>query len=172
MRCLCHSVPFLVIAIRADSLVLLLIVCFTIPVCLGACLRSLLFAIPQNARGETKPFLVQFMRCFVLVHYCFCCLLLFALSFCVLHYTAPYRYLSVRTAGYLNSREEWDAYDATALLRTGTGVAAYDDILVDVGTSDSFLQNGQLRPEVRYCFVRLILLLVLFCCRCFSCGSC
>jgi hypothetical protein len=92
---------------RAGSLVPLLIVCFTFPVFLGACLRSLLFAIPQNARGETKPFLVQFLCCSVLVYCRFCCLLLFVpLNFLctTLHgwlygCTAPYFRLLKRPRG-------------------------------------------------------------------------
>mmetsp|Transcript_29021 Transcript_29021/g.57917 ORF Transcript_29021/g.57917 Transcript_29021/m.57917 type:complete len:284 (+) Transcript_29021:34-885(+) len=50
--------------------------------------------------------------------------------------------------GYLMSREEWSEYDATELMASRTDAnKAYDDILIDVGTADSFLTGGQLLPE-------------------------
>jgi len=38
----------------------------------------------------------------------------------------------------------WQAYDATALIRSGKKV---DDILIDQGTADEFYDEGQLLPE-------------------------
>jgi hypothetical protein len=54
------------------------------------------------------------------------------------------------TPGYLSDRSEWSQYDATELLGNLGELArgAFDDILVDVGTADSFLTGGQLLPEV------------------------
>lgn len=47
--------------------------------------------------------------------------------------------------GYLGTdRSQWSAYDAAELMQA----AAFDDILVDVGSADSFLLSGQLLPEV------------------------
>jgi hypothetical protein len=48
-------------------------------------------------------------------------------------------------------RKSWEKYDATILLRT-MGKSKYENILIDVGTADSFLKNGQLLPEVRHDF--------------------
>jgi len=47
-------------------------------------------------------------------------------------------------SGYLSDRSEWGAYDASELLSQAT--APFADILVDVGTGDSFL-GPQLMPE-------------------------
>ena len=44
-------------------------------------------------------------------------------------------------------RSSWPQYDATELLRS-SGASRFDDILIDVGTADSFLKSGQLLPEV------------------------
>lgn len=50
--------------------------------------------------------------------------------------------------GYLGPNcESWGEYDAVLLLSKGA-VRKYDDILIDVGTDDSFLKAGQLLPEV------------------------
>jgi S-formylglutathione hydrolase len=51
-------------------------------------------------------------------------------------------------SGYLGStaQEAWKMYDACALMER-LGKSKYSDILIDVGTSDSFLTAGQLRPE-------------------------
>jgi S-formylglutathione hydrolase FrmB len=50
----------------------------------------------------------------------------------------------------LSDRSEWAQYDATELMSGLTEEArgAFDEILVDVGTADSFLTGGQLLPEV------------------------
>ncbi len=53
--------------------------------------------------------------------------------------------------GYLGEdRTQWKAFDATELLRQN-GKSAFEDILIDVGTADGFLKNGQLLPQVRIC---------------------
>jgi S-formylglutathione hydrolase len=44
-------------------------------------------------------------------------------------------------------RDQWKQYDAAELLLAG-GQSVFDDILIDVGTADGFLKNGQLLPEV------------------------
>ena len=50
--------------------------------------------------------------------------------------------------GYMGEdRSSWPQYDATELLRS-SGASRFDDILIDVGTADSFLKSGQLLPEV------------------------
>ncbi len=41
-------------------------------------------------------------------------------------------------------RDAWAAYDAVELIRNGARV---DEILVDQGTADEFLEEGQLKPE-------------------------
>lgn len=51
--------------------------------------------------------------------------------------------------GYLGGNEEaWAEYDSTRLLQSGRGAGQFDDILIDVGTADKFLGDGQLLPEV------------------------
>ena len=48
---------------------------------------------------------------------------------------------------YLGTDEtSWESYDASELLQS-TGKSSFDSILIDIGTSDSFLTNGQLLPE-------------------------
>eukprot|EP01038_Epipyxis_sp_PR26KG_P014890 gene14890-20025_t len=50
-------------------------------------------------------------------------------------------------SGYLGEdRSLWSEYDATQLLVT-LGSTSYDDILIDIGTADSFLKGLQLLPE-------------------------
>jgi len=50
-------------------------------------------------------------------------------------------------AGYLGADEEaWKAHDATEIMLSGKA-AKYSDILIDVGTADNFLTDGQLLPE-------------------------
>lgn len=39
----------------------------------------------------------------------------------------------------------WEEYDACCLIKRYPNM--YDDILIDVGTSDSFYTGGQLLPE-------------------------
>jgi S-formylglutathione hydrolase FrmB len=41
--------------------------------------------------------------------------------------------------------KQWPDYDACALIKKTS--PAFDDILIDVGTDDNFLKNGQLMPE-------------------------
>lgn len=49
--------------------------------------------------------------------------------------------------GYLGPNEEdWLPYDASRLLASPAS-ASFDDILVDIGTADEFLESGDLRPE-------------------------
>jgi S-formylglutathione hydrolase len=50
--------------------------------------------------------------------------------------------------GYLGSenKEEWVKYDPSELLVSLKGKVKFDDILIDVGTADSFLEP-QLRPQ-------------------------
>lgn len=43
-------------------------------------------------------------------------------------------------------KETWKPNDATELLKGGK--STFDNILIDVGTSDSFYKAGQLLPEV------------------------
>lgn len=51
--------------------------------------------------------------------------------------------------GYLLDKSEWEQYDATQLISSRCATSAlFDDILVDVGTADSFLTNGQLLPDL------------------------
>lgn len=52
-------------------------------------------------------------------------------------------------SGYLGSenQEAWKEYDATELLLSHGKTTTYDDILIDVGTADSFYIGGQLLPE-------------------------
>jgi len=51
-------------------------------------------------------------------------------------------------AAYLGeSREAWQAHDATRLIETGAAAGHYDDILVDQGLADQFLA-AQLQPEL------------------------
>lgn len=42
-------------------------------------------------------------------------------------------------------QREWEQYDATELIKLGK--SRFDNILIDIGTSDSFLSAGQLLPE-------------------------
>ena len=50
-------------------------------------------------------------------------------------------------SAYLGAdRATWRAHDATALIEDGAG-AAFDDILIDQGLADSFLEN-QLKPQL------------------------
>lgn len=62
--------------------------------------------------------------------------------------------MGLSCVGYLGSEDQaaWRIYDATELMisSSGNGSAgrAYDDMLIDVGTADSFLKAGQLLPEV------------------------
>ncbi|CAM9262243.1 unnamed protein product [Ectocarpus fasciculatus] len=42
-----------------------------------------------------------------------------------------------------DAQDEWEAHDSTALI-TKNGKSKYEDILIDVGSSDNFLINGQL----------------------------
>lgn len=52
--------------------------------------------------------------------------------------------------GYLNDKSEWAQYDATELVRQMANQrrsGGFDDMLIDVGTADSFLTGGQLLPE-------------------------
>lgn len=44
-------------------------------------------------------------------------------------------------------RAAWRAYDATALIEDGVGLGRFDDILIDQGEADSFLE-GQLKPHL------------------------
>ena len=48
--------------------------------------------------------------------------------------------------GYLSDKSEWANYDATELVAARG--SQFDDILIDVGTADSFLTGGQLLPVV------------------------
>ena len=68
--------------------------------------------------------------------------------------------------GYLGSspeeQEEWNSYDACVIVGTASP-GKFDEILIDVGTADTFLKSGQLLPEVRALFV-LLLILILFGC--------
>jgi metal-dependent hydrolase (beta-lactamase superfamily II) len=41
--------------------------------------------------------------------------------------------------------KQWPDYDACSLIKNTA--PAFDDILIDVGTDDNFLKNGQLMPE-------------------------
>ena len=41
----------------------------------------------------------------------------------------------------------WSQYDATELVGRVSAEHKFDDILIDVGTADGFLKNGQLLPE-------------------------
>lgn len=51
-------------------------------------------------------------------------------------------------AAYLGeSREAWQAHDATRLIETGAAAGHYDNILVDQGLADQFLA-AQLQPEL------------------------
>ena len=51
-------------------------------------------------------------------------------------------------SGYLGTdKSSWGNYDATELMKI-IGKPLFQDILIDVGTSDSFLSAGQLLPEV------------------------
>jgi S-formylglutathione hydrolase len=43
-------------------------------------------------------------------------------------------------------QREWEQYDATELIKLGK--SRFDSILIDIGTSDSFLSAGQLLPEM------------------------
>lgn len=53
----------------------------------------------------------------------------------------------MKLPGYLADKSEWANNDATELVAARG--AQFDDILIDVGTADSFLSGGQLLPEVR-----------------------
>lgn len=44
-------------------------------------------------------------------------------------------------------RSSWAAHDATALMTSGNAVGHFDDILIDQGLADTFLEN-QLKPEL------------------------
>ncbi|GMH66689.1 hypothetical protein TrRE_jg2033, partial [Triparma retinervis] len=44
--------------------------------------------------------------------------------------------------------EEGEGYDATKLVASVGANSGFDDILIDQGTSDTFLSDGQLKPEV------------------------
>ena len=58
--------------------------------------------------------------------------------------------------GYLGEdQSQWGAYDATQLLQAAE-ISRFDDILIDVGTADSFLKSGQLMPEVCVCCLQSI----------------
>jgi S-formylglutathione hydrolase len=49
--------------------------------------------------------------------------------------------------GYLGSVDAGEEYDSAMLMAAGIGAGSFDDILVDVGTADTWLEQGQLRPE-------------------------
>lgn len=49
--------------------------------------------------------------------------------------------------GYLGSVDAGVAYDATELMKANGPFAGFDDILIDQGTGDNFLPDGQLLPE-------------------------
>ena len=56
--------------------------------------------------------------------------------------------IGLSLVGYLGAnKESWKAYDATELIKKH-GPTPYYDILIDVGTADSFLTGGQLLPQV------------------------
>jgi S-formylglutathione hydrolase len=51
-------------------------------------------------------------------------------------------------AAYLGEdRSSWAAHDATALMTSGNAVGHFDDILIDQGLADPFLEN-QLKPDL------------------------
>jgi hypothetical protein len=55
--------------------------------------------------------------------------------------------------GYLGSdRTKWTEYDSTLLVQSHSSHEKFDDILIDVGTADSFYLSGQLLPEVFSCY--------------------
>lgn len=74
--------------------------------------------------------------------------------------------------GYLNEQSEWAQYDATELMSNISPQArdAFDDILIDVGTADSFLTGGQLLPEVRGLYLLLVVFLGLLCSNVWNCS--
>lgn len=53
--------------------------------------------------------------------------------------------------GYLGNspeeQEKWNLYDASVIVGTAAP-GRFDEILIDVGTADTFLKSGQLLPEV------------------------
>lgn len=66
--------------------------------------------------------------------------------------TANCIYILVFITAYLGADEsKWAQYDATSLVATATA-GRYDDILIDVGTNDSFYNSGALLPEVSRIF--------------------
>lgn len=97
----------------------------------GACLPSPLSPIRLPVRGVSKHSLVR-------------CLLQ---KKCFLLWTLTQSYQC--NTGYLGeeNKEAWANYDATLLLHR-LGKSVFDDILIDVGTADSFFSAGQLLPEV------------------------
>jgi S-formylglutathione hydrolase len=55
-------------------------------------------------------------------------------------------YLGSDGKAFQGNRTDWSAYDATALIQSGSMIAS--EILIDQGEADSFLAQGQLLPEV------------------------
>ncbi len=51
------------------------------------------------------------------------------------------------TAYLGDNREAWKAHDASLLIETGAAKGHYDDILIDQGTADNFLEE-QLKPQL------------------------
>jgi len=50
--------------------------------------------------------------------------------------------------GYLGAEKaSWAEYDSTALIKSGRGKGHYADILIDMGSADNFLTDGQLLPQ-------------------------
>lgn len=72
--------------------------------------------------------------------------------------------------GYLGSVDAGKAYDATELMAANGPFAGFDDILIDQGTADNFLPDGQLLPEnfeVRFLYTyldcRMVCVFVIIC---------
>lgn len=106
-------------------------------VILGVCLLFLRFVTQATALGATRLLVVSICHAFFS-------------QLCFLWLHAEQSNTTV-VAGYLHTREEWCAYDATELIASGVCPnSAYDEILIDVGTADSFLTGGQLLPEVNF----------------------
>ena len=66
--------------------------------------------------------------------------------------------------GYLGNspeeQEKWNLYDASVIVGTAAP-GRFDEILIDVGTADTFLKSGQLLPEVSGVFVSSVILCLL-----------
>lgn len=136
-------------------------------------MHLVLFATQSTARGGKRLFLVRLMVYYYIInfiliyirtyhkhqlniHTLYACIITFTVynilyTYTIYLYTHSYPYYTLYYIGYLHDTTEWAQYDATELVQSmgaGAQQALTGNVLIDVGTADSFLINGQLLPEV------------------------